>query len=154
MMKGLLMLIGICLATNLQSQVVVKAEKNPVWKKIYRAEATKINDLVNTKLAVRFDFNKAWMYGKEWLTLKPHFYPTDSLNLDAKGMAINEVAIITNGKKIPLKYAYDSFNLRITLDRTYKNSENYTIYIDYISRPDEYKGEGSFAITEAKGLYF
>jgi aminopeptidase N len=154
MMKGLLMLIGICLATTLQSQVVVKAERNPVWKKIYRAEATKINDLVNTKLDVRFDFNKAWMYGKEWLTLKPHFYPTDSLSLDAKGMAINEVAIVANGKKTPLKYDYDSSNLRITLDRTYKNSENYTIYIDYISRPDEYKGEGSFAITEAKGLYF
>src|SRR6476620_11886862 len=133
-MKGLLMLVGICLAGILQAQVVVKAEINPAWKKNYRAEAAKINDLVNTKLDVRFDFNKAWMYGKEWLTLKPHFYPTDSLNLDAKGITINEVAIITNGKKTALKYDYDSLNLRITLDRTYKNNENYIIYIDYISR--------------------
>ena len=30
---------------------------------------------------------------KEWLTLKPHFYPTDSLSLDAKGMEIKEVAL-------------------------------------------------------------
>ncbi|HEY6977564.1 MAG TPA: M1 family metallopeptidase [Chitinophagaceae bacterium] len=153
-MKGLLILIGIYLTGSLQAQVVVKAERNPVWKKIYRAESTKINDLVNTKLDVRFDFNKAWMYGKEWLTLKPHFYPTDSLSLDAKGMTINEVAIIANGKKTRLKYDYDSLNLRITLDRTYKNNESYIVYIDYISRPDEYKGEGSVAITEAKGLYF
>src|SRR6476660_954855 len=107
-MKGLLMLVGICLAGILQAQVVVKAERNPAWKKIYRAEATKINDLVNTKLDVRFDFNKAWMYGKEWLTLKPHFYPTDSLSLDAQGMKINEVAMITGTKKSPLKYTYDS----------------------------------------------
>jgi len=154
MMKQFLVMIGMCIASTLQAQVVVKAERNPVWKKNYHAEATKINDLINTKLDVRFDFNKAWMYGKEWVTLKPHFYPTDSLNLDAKGMTINEVAIITSGKKTPLKYDYDSLNLWITLDRTYKNSENYTIYIDYISRPDDYKGQGSAAIMEAKGLYF
>src|SRR3954471_10927157 len=104
MMKQFLIVIGICVASTLQAQVVVKAERNPVWKKIYRGEATKINDLVNTKLDVRFDFNKAWMYGKAWLTLKPHFYPTDTLKLDAKGMTINEVAIISNAKKIPLKY--------------------------------------------------
>ena len=48
------------------------------WKKIYRASSPRINDLVHTKLDVRFDYSKAWMYGKEWLTLKPHFYATDS----------------------------------------------------------------------------
>jgi aminopeptidase N len=154
MMRKYLLIIGLCIVSAAQAQVTVKAERNPAWKKIYRGEATKINDLVNTKLDVRFDFDKAWMYGKEWLTLKPHFYPTDSLRLDAKGMAINEVAMFNNGKKTPLKYTYDSLNLRITLDRTYKNNEKYTIYIDYISRPNEYKGEGSAAITEAKGLYF
>src|SRR6476469_8525478 len=154
MMKKYLVIAGLYSVSAANAQVTVKAEINPAWKKIYRAEATKINDLVHTKLDVRFDFDKAWMYGKEWLTLKPHFYPTDSLNLDAKGMAINEIALWNNGKKIPLKYSYDSLNLRMTLDRTYKNNENYTIYIDYISRPDEYKGQGSAAITEAKGLYF
>ena len=59
----------------------------------------KINDLVHTKLDVRFDYDKAWMYGKEWLTLKPHFYATDSLTLDAKGMDIKEVAIKRRHKK-------------------------------------------------------
>ena len=56
-----------------------------------RESAPIINNLVHTKLDVRFDFNKAYMYGKEWLTLKPHFYPTDSVSLDAKGMEIKEV---------------------------------------------------------------
>src|SRR5437763_9733102 len=105
-----------------RGQITVKASRDTSWRNIYRGEATKINDLVNTKLDIKFDFNKAWMYGKEWLTLKPHFYPTDSLNLDAKGMTINEVAVITNGKKTSLKYDYDSLNLRIILDRTYKNN--------------------------------
>jgi aminopeptidase N len=129
------------------------------WKKDYRAEATKINDLVNTRLDVKFDYSKSWMYGKAWLTLHPQFYPTDSLKLDAKGMAIKEISMVKNGKDIPLKYRYDSLNLFITLDRTYKGGENYTIYIDYISRPDEYENAsyhhgGSLAINDDKGLYF
>jgi aminopeptidase N len=52
--------------------------------KTYRATATKINDLVHTKLDVKFDYKKRYLYGKEWVTLKPHFYPTDSLRLDAQ----------------------------------------------------------------------
>ena len=125
------------------------------WKKVYRAEATKINDLVDTKLEVRFDFSKSYMYGKEWLTLHPHFYPTDSLTLDAKGMNINEVALFSNGKKTPLQYRYDdSMFLRITLNKTYAGGENYTVYIDYTSKPNEWHAQGSAAITGAKGLYF
>lgn len=153
-MKKLFFVICLFAITAAHAQIVVKAEKNPAWKKIYRGEATKINDLVNTKLDVRFDFDRSWMYGKEWLTLKPHFYPTDSLTLDAKAMVIKEVSMFENGKKTPLKYLYDSLNLFITLNKTYKATENYTIYIDYIARPEEYKGTGSAAITDAKGLYF
>src|SRR5579875_2191617 len=76
--------------------------------KIYRATPTKINDLVNTKLDVRFDYAKHYLYGKAWVTLKPHFYPTDSLTLDAKGMDISALAVVKNGKNVPLKYTYDS----------------------------------------------
>lgn len=123
--------------------------------KIYRASATKINDLVHTKLDVRFDYAKRYMYGKEWVTLHPHFYPTDSLTLDAKSMNINAVALVKNGKTVNLQYTYrDSLQLAIKLDRTYKSNEQYTIFIDYTAKPEEYKAEGSAAITDAKGLYF
>jgi aminopeptidase N len=130
------------------------SHKNESWKTDYRASATKTNDLVNTKLEVSFDFTKSWMYGKALLTLHPHFYSTDSLLLDAKGMAINEVAIIKSGKRIPLKYVYDSLIIRISLDKIYRGGENYTIFIDYIAKPDESKAKGSAAISGAKGLYF
>lgn len=124
------------------------------WKKIYRATPEKINDLVHTRLDVRFDYDKAWMYGKELLTAKPHFYPAGTLTLDAKGMQINEVAIMKGASKAPLKYNYDGYQLVITLDKTYKGGENYTVYIDYISKPNEVKVKGSAAINDAKGLYF
>ena len=123
------------------------------WKKIYRAEATKINDLVNTKLDVKFDYSKSYMYGKEWLTVHPHFYPTDSLTLDAKGMNINEVALFVNGKTTLLKYSYDSMFLRITLNKTYKAGENYTVYIDYVSKPDEWKEERKLLPSPVQKVY-
>ncbi|MBI2275443.1 MAG: HEAT repeat domain-containing protein [Bacteroidetes bacterium] len=124
------------------------------WKKIYRSFPTKINDLVHTKLDAKFDYSKSYLNGKVWLTLKPHFYATDSLQLDAKGMNINAVALVKAGKNIPLKYSYDSMFLSIQLDRTYKKDENYVVYIDYTAKPDEFKSEGSAAITDAKGMYF
>jgi aminopeptidase N len=124
------------------------------WEKIYRSSATKINDLVHTKLEVKFDYDRAYLYGKAWITLHPHFYPTDSLQLDAKGMNINKVAIVKNGKTTDLPYNYDSSFLNIKLSRTYQNNENYTIYVDYVSKPNELKSKGSAAISDAKGLYF
>ena len=124
------------------------------WKKIYRPSYTKVNELVHTKLDVKFDYDKAWMYGKAWITLKPHFYTTDSVTLDAKGMDIKEVALMTGTNKIVLKYHYDSSLLNIKLNKNYKGGEKYTIYINYIAKPNDLKAIGSAAITSAKGLYF
>src|SRR6187431_2889974 len=90
------------------------------WKKQYRETAEKINDLVHTKLEVKPDFSKSYLYGKAWLTLKPHFYPTDSLRLDAKGMTINKVTLVKGTQQVNLKFDYDEWNLRIKLDKTYK----------------------------------
>ncbi|MBL7700857.1 MAG: M1 family metallopeptidase [Ferruginibacter sp.] len=124
------------------------------WKKLFRESSPRINDLVHTKLDVKFDYDKSYLYGKAWITLKPHFYNTDSLLLDAKGMEIKEVAIMKGASKSKLKYNYDGFELRISLDKIYKGGENYTVYIDYVSKPNELKTKGSAAITDAKGLYF
>lgn len=128
--------------------------KDTSWKKIYRASATRINDLVHTKLDVKFDYDKSWLYGKEWLTLKPHFYPTDSLTLDAKGMDVKEISMMKGTAKSALKFENNGEQLRIKLDRTYKGGEAYTIYLDYTAKPNEVKQHGSAAITDAKGLYF
>lgn len=124
------------------------------WKKEFRETSTRINDLVHTRLDVKFDFDKAYMYGKAWITLKPHFYKTDSLTLDAKGMDIHKVAVVKGTAIKDLKYDYDGWQLRITLDKVYKGEEAYTIYIDYTSKPNEVKVKGSAAISDAKGLYF
>ncbi|WP_303309472.1 M1 family metallopeptidase [Hymenobacter sp. BT730] len=121
----------------------------------YRASATKVNDLVHTKLDVRFDYAKRYLYGKEWVTLKPHAYATDSLRLDAKGMDIKTVALMNGEQLQPLKYDYsDNNNLRIHLGKTVAPGAPYTVYIEYTAKPDELKVKGSAAINDAKGLYF
>lgn len=120
----------------------------------YRATPEKINNLVHTRLDAKFDFTKSYLNGKAWLTLQPHFYATDSLLLDAKGMDIKTVAVIKGGKNVPLKYKYNGLQLDIDLDKSYKRNEQYTIYIDYTAKPDEVDAKGSAAINDAKGLYF
>ena len=153
-MKKFLLVIGLMIAIgSLKAQEENKVA-DTTWKKNYRGSYTKINDLVHTKLDVKFDYAKAWMYGKAWITLKPHFYATDSLTLDAKGMEIKEVAIVKGAAQSKLNYTYDGMQLFITLDKTYKGGENYTIYIAYTSKPNDLKVAGSAAITDAKGLYF
>ena len=148
---SLLGLLGLVAA----SPVLAQAPPTAKPESPYRATPTKINDLVHTKLDVRFDYAKRYLYGKEWVTLKPHAYPTDSLRLDAKGMDIKTVALMNGEKQQALKYTYtDGANLRINLGRTFKPGDAYTVYIDYVSKPDELKVQGSAAITDAKGLYF
>jgi aminopeptidase N len=148
-MKRLLLLIAF-----LPLLAVAQTSGNEDWKKIYRSFPTKINNLVHTRLDAKFDYDKSYLNGKVWITLEPHFYATDSLQLDAKGMNIYQVAIVKAGKNIPLKYQYDSLFLNIQLDKTYKKGERYTVYIDYTAKPNEFRVNGSAAITDAKGLYF
>ena len=151
-----LMVSGLFTATIVpQSFAQAPAKTDDPLLKIYRATPPKINDLVHTKLEVSFDYKKCYMYGKEWVTLKPHFYPTDTLRLDAKGMDLKNISVVKDGKNIPLKYKYDdSLTVAIQLDKVYTNNESYTIYIDYTSKPNQLKAKGSAAINDAKGLYF
>jgi aminopeptidase N len=143
------------LVTTLLRAQDTQQPADDAWKKVYRAAATKYDDLINTRLEVKFDFDKSYMNGKEWVTLKPHFYSTDTLQLDAKGMDIHQIAMVKEGKSVPLKFDYDGLILRIHLDRKYRNTERYTLYIDYTAKPNELKiHRGSAAITDARGLYF
>lgn len=126
----------------------------------YQATSKRVNDLLHTKLEVSFDWAKAWMYGKATLTLKPYFYPTNTLTLDAKGFQINEISLVTANGKTPLKFTYntdtipDTLQVTIDLGRSFTKDETYTVFIDYIAKPNTLPQGGSAAITSDKGLYF
>ncbi|MFM2232257.1 MAG: hypothetical protein RJB31_958 [Bacteroidota bacterium] len=126
------------------------------WKQTPRYTPTRINNLVHTKLDVRFDYEKTSLMGKAWITLTPHFNPTAALTLDAKGMDINQVSLVQADKSMKnLEYSYDRKQLSIKLPRTYNKGESYTVYINYVSKPNEYQKEtGADPMLGVKGLYF
>jgi aminopeptidase N len=152
-MKKIALFASLFLAFTLNAQTKTE-QVDSSWKQNYRAVATKTNNLKHTKLVASFNYEKSQMNGEVWLKFQPHFYPTKNLVLDAKAMDIKEVALMNGTAKTKLSYTYDSLQLHIDLDKTYTAKESYTIYIKYIARPNEYKGKGSEAIRDAKGLYF
>lgn len=121
---------------------------------VFRASNKRINDLLHTKLEVKFDWEKQYLLGKATLKLKPFFYPTNVLTIDAKGFDVHKVELTYGGKNKVIDYKYDGNQIHINLDKTYSRDENYTIFIDYIAKPNELEAGGSAAITSDKGLYF
>src|SRR5688572_19323442 len=147
-------LAGLVLTTQIIAQGP-EPKEDTSWKKQFRETPTKINNIMHTKLDVKPDFSKSYLYGKAWLTVKPHFYPTDSLTLDAKGMEFKKVAVVKGTQQIPLKYEYNDFLLKIKLDKTYKSNESYIIFIDYTAKPDEFEAKyAEGALLGIKGMYF
>lgn len=124
-------------------------------EKVYRASYTKHFDLLDTKLELSVDWQKQHMPGKATLKLVPHFYPTNSLQLDAKGLEIRMVSLLEkDGRQTTLNYTYDSLKLNITLIKTITAKDTITVLIDYTAKPNERKAGGSAAIQSDKGLYF
>ena len=129
----------------------------PAWaskKGSYQPSETQLFDLQHTRLRVKFDWQKQYLLGEATLTLKPYFYPQQSLVLDAKGMDIHTVRLNGEGGEKALKYTYDNAKLTIALDKTYTRTESFDVFIAYTAKPNEYTVKGSSAITSDKGLYF
>ena len=116
----------------------------------YKPEREKIHDLIHTKLKVDFNFQEKTMNGEAWVTLRPHFYATNEVTLDANTMLIKEVKLNNQN----LSFTYDDFKLNIKLPKSYTKNDEFTLYIKYVSQPEKVKDAGSKAITDAKGLYF
>ncbi len=122
----------------------------PTERTVYQETNTILTDLIHTRLEVEFDWAQSRMNGVAKITAKPHFYASDKIILDAKGMTINSVAM----GKSPLKYTYEDDILTINLGKEYTRNDEYTVTIDYVSKPDERTTGGSSAISSDKGLYF
>ena len=131
---------------------VIGIKDMPDTLPIYRATAKLDNDIIHTKLDVHFDWQKQHVLGKAWITAKPYFYPTNQMVLDAKTFDIKKVSM--EGSNTPLKYTYANDKLTIDLGKTYTRTEKYTVYIEYIARPNDAPQGGSDAISSDKGLFF
>ena len=131
---------------------VVGIKDMPDTLPVYRSTVKMETDIIHTKLDVRFDWSKKHVLGKAWITAKPYFNPTDKMVLDAKGFDLLKVAM--DGSNAPLKYTYEDDKLTINLGKSFNRTEKYTVYIEYVAKPDEAPVGGSAAITSDKGLFF
>jgi aminopeptidase N len=107
-------------------------------------------ELIHTKLEVSFDIPKELLFGKEWISLRPYFFKSSELVLDAKGMVIHKVLMGDNA----LDYTYDGKKLWIDLVRKFDKKDTLDLFIEYTAEPSRVKQGGSAAVTNAKGLYF
>lgn len=121
----------------------------------HRVAATKMIDIIDMKLDVSFNWTKHECIGKQLLQIKPYFFETDSIILDAKNMTFNKVEIKDEiGNEILHLINYDKKTLRIHLEKKIKPSETTLLTIHYTAKPDEKETGGSKAIRDDKGLYF
>lgn len=121
---------------------------------VYRAAAPHVWEIKNTRIALSFNWKAKTADAREWITLHPYYFPTDSLVLDAKSMHIDSV--ILQGKKgnSRVNYAYAHDQLTIRFAQKYDKNETIELYLRYTAMPYGSASEGSSAITDDRGLYF
>ncbi|HMX40657.1 MAG TPA: M1 family metallopeptidase, partial [Saprospiraceae bacterium] len=140
---------------NLMDGAEVRPQSAPMADTLprYQASHTFEHDLIHTKVELSFDWAKKRANGRATLTLRPWFYATDRVTLDAKNFDIKSVTF--EGKTEPLRYDYDNAQLTVHLGKTFTRTDEYKISITYTAKPDERENfGGSAAITGDKGLYF
>ena len=135
---------------NLDTLTIYPKDKTP----IYHESVAHENDIINTRLELQPDWEKAALRGKATLTLKPYFYSQSQVKLNAVGFEINELALLKNGNKSKLEYNYDNKIIVVNLNKTYTRNDTFQLYIDYIAKPNAIESKGIRVATSDKGLYF
>jgi len=127
----------------------------PQGKQTYHATRTLKQDLLHTVLNVRFNWQSKEVYGKATLTLKPHFYACKNIELDAKGMIIKEVSLVDSlGNKKRLDFKYNDKKIAIQLDKEYKRTEQFKIFVDYTAQPEKLLEKKLISEEKEKGIFF
>jgi aminopeptidase N len=134
----------------------------------YRPERTKKSDILYTRLDVQFDWVKQQVPASAVLKFKSHFYPQNTLELDAKGFDIKGIALLDTvgdygsltteeiaGKvKKKLEYTYDKRKIIVKLGQNYSRNDTLFIKIDYVARPNNVPRDKPDDSPSDKGLYF
>ena len=128
-------------------------QKDKVAQKVYKGEAKRTWNLMHTKLELVPYFELKKMYGKAYLTLRPYRLPQDFVTVDAKGMEIRQVFLLSSSGFVEVTYEYDNLQLDIQLNREYRENEQITLVVEYVAVPYELE-EKNVLPSSGKGLYF
>jgi aminopeptidase N len=117
--------------------------------KDYKGAYTLFFDLLHTKLDVYPNFKDKNIEGTATLTLTPHFYSTNSLSLDAKGMIIHHVISERNNDTLP--FVYTGKNIILTFPKPVTRHDTIVLRIRYTAQP--YLLDSAI-VQEGRGAYF
>jgi len=134
----------------------------------YRPTRTLKHDLIHTRLDVEFDWLRQQVHGSAVVSFKPHFYPQNTIELDAKGFDIKGISQLDNfqefGAAAPkdlvkrtvkkLDYTYDKRKITIKLGKEYTAKDTLYVKIDYVAKPNDLPKDQPGDNPNDKGLYF
>lgn len=158
------LLLALCLygcktSTPIPKTVTAQSESIPsnseVEKNPYRESYLLLFELIHTRINIFPDFETSTIPGEAQLRVRPYFYSSDLLTLDAKRMEIHAVQLLSkSGLRKDLVFNYDSLQLKIHLGNVYSRLDTLEILVQYTAHPEKLRGGGSLAIQEEKGFYF
>lgn len=121
---------------------------------VYQATAPVVWNIHHTRAAISFDTKRRIGFVSEWISMSPHCYNTDTVQLDAKTIVFDSVALQIGKRLIAARYTYNKDKLTVYFDSIYTAADTAILYLKYTSRPYDLPTGGSTAITDDRGLYF
>lgn len=125
--------------------------QEPIELEKYNSSSEIEFDLIHTMLDLSFNWEKESVIGTAQLSLKPHFYASSELKLDAVNFKVKSVKDLNSGFMLSYDYLNRS-ELIVDLGKEYTRTDTVRLEIDYIAFPS--KTGGSSAITSDRGLFF
>ena len=126
----------------------------PAGPRPFQYSAPKIWEISHTQIALSFDMLEKTAKVREWVKLRPYFYATDTLVLDAKGLRIDSVELVTKTGRQSLRYSYNDDQLTIRFTGKYTRTDSLELFFKYTAMPYALPTGGSAAISDDRGLYF
>ncbi len=115
---------------------------------------TRIVELTHTVLDLEVDWSRKVISGKAELTLRPYFYPTDSVLIDAKNLQIDTIVVSSGSLNIPFVSMYDGNRLRLKFDKKFHSGDTLQVEIEYSAYTDGPYLMDSVPTKDEKGLYW
>ncbi len=135
---------------NLDTLTIVPKSKDAVYLGSVKHEV----DIIHTRLELKPDWENCQLYGKATLVMKPYFYATSIVKIDAVGFDINDVFLINKGVKSKIEFGYNDKQLIIKLPKSYTRNDSIQLFIDYVAKPNTLASSGKISSSDDKGLFF
>lgn len=135
---------------NLDTLTIVPKSKDAVYLGSVKHEV----DIIHTRLELKPDWENCQLYGKATLVMKPYFYATSIVKIDAVGFDINYVFLINKGVKSKIEFGYNDKQLIIKLPKSYTRNDSIQLFIDYVAKPNTLASSGKISSSDDKGLFF